>query len=77
VNDLRAAYEAGISWGDAKQQLFEKLNSVLAEPREKYEDFLANPFKIKEVLEESALRIRPKAKALLNEIKEALGLHPF
>lgn len=77
IKDLRADYLKGIGWGEAKQRLFEKLNDHLKEPREKYEELMAHPEKIKEVLEESATRIRPQAQALLKEIKEALGLTPF
>lgn len=74
ISDLRQDYLKGIAWGDAKQRLFEVINRELKEPRQKYEDLMAHPEKIKEVLAQGASKVRPKAQALLNTIKEALGV---
>jgi tryptophanyl-tRNA synthetase len=40
---MRQAYADGISWGDAKQKLFERIDREIAPMRERYEDLMAHP----------------------------------
>src|SRR5438067_121239 len=43
TGSLRKAYAGGISWGDAKQLLFERIDHEIAPMREHYNALLANP----------------------------------
>ena len=55
-------------------ELLSVLDKTLAEPREIYQDLMNNPKKIDDILAEGAARVRPKATALISELKQAIGL---
>lgn len=74
VADIAERYAAGIAWGEMKQVLFEKINEELAPMREKYEKLMARPEYIEAVLHAGAERIRPISKALLAEVRQAVGV---
>ena len=71
---LRQAYADGIAWGDAKQQLFELVDSVLAEPRERYDELMANPEKIDAVLAQGAEKAREHSRPYLQQLRHAVGV---
>jgi tryptophanyl-tRNA synthetase len=68
------AFAGGIGWGDAKQQLFERIDAEVAPMREKYEALIAKPVEIEAVLREGALKARRLATPLLAELRHAVGL---
>ena len=72
--DMRQAFVDGIAWGEAKQQLFELMNAELAEPRQRYEELLANPGSIEVVLREGAEKARAQSAPLLAKVREAIGI---
>lgn len=74
---MRCDFLAGISWGEAKKQLFELVNSELAEPRERYMELMASPARVEEILQAGAERLRPKSKALLERVRDAVGLRRY
>ena len=75
VEDLRARYLApGMGYGHAKQELFEVLDGVLAEPRERYLDWMAHPERLDEVLAAGADRARIAADEVLRRVRERVGL---
>lgn len=69
-----AAYAEGIGWGDAKQQLFELIDSELSAPRERYEHLIANPDEIDAVLADGAKRARALSAPYLDELRQAVGI---
>ena len=71
---LRQAYVDGIAWGEAKQQLFELVDAVLAEPRERYEELMANPARIDVVLEQGAEKAREHSRPYLQQLRHAVGV---
>ena len=72
---MRAAYEGGIAWGDAKQQLFERIDAEVAPLRARYEALMAEPARIEAVLREGAQRLRERhATPMLRALREAVGL---
>lgn len=77
VDDVRQQYAAGISWGEMKQHLFEHLNALLIEPREKYLELVAEPEKIAQVLEAGAEKARQRSAVFLKELYEAVGIRKF
>lgn len=71
---MRAAYEKGIGWGDAKAQLFEKLDAILTEPRERYKDLMSRKTDIDEILLAGATRARKDCRELLDQLRDAMGI---
>jgi tryptophanyl-tRNA synthetase len=74
IATMKADFEAGIGWGDAKQRLFELLDATLEEPRERYNELLNQPEKVEAVLLEGAAKARVHSRALMAEIRKAVGL---
>jgi tryptophanyl-tRNA synthetase len=72
--EMRQAYLDGISWGEAKQQTFELINSELLQGRERYEALVAEPTRIEETLLEGAAKARAWATPFLARIREAVGI---
>jgi len=71
---MRKAFSDGIGWGDAKQKLFERIDSELAPMRERYEALIAEPGSIEETLEAGAQRARELSQPLLARLRDAVGL---
>jgi len=71
---LAEEYRAGISWGGAKQLLYEELEAHLAEPRERFEALMADRARIDELLQAGAHRARAVAGPVLQRVREALGV---
>ena len=62
----------GMGYGDAKKILFEQINSVLAKPRTEYEQLMAAPHKIDEILAHGAERARAIAQETIVRVKHAM-----
>lgn len=74
---MRRHYAEGISWGDAKQMLFERINAELSTPREIYHSLMAEPAKIEAVLQAGAEKARRESRAFLAQIRHAVGIRPL
>jgi tryptophanyl-tRNA synthetase len=59
---------------DTKRLLADRIIAHYAPARERYVDLLANRGEIDGILEEGANRLRPKAKATMDEVREKMGL---
>lgn len=70
-------YRAGIGWGEAKQLLFEYLDGLLAEPRERYAELMAHPERIEGILRAGAEKARAEAGPYLAELRRAVGFRPL
>jgi tryptophanyl-tRNA synthetase len=64
----------GIGWGEAKQQLFERIETEVAPMRERYEALIAKPDEIEAILREGAARARAIATPKIAAIRAAIGL---
>ena len=64
--------DGGMGYGEAKTILFEKIDSVLSEPRAKYEHLMANTKEIDEILFEGAERARKVASKTLAKVKKKM-----
>ncbi len=71
---MRAAFAGGISWGEVKQALFERIDSAVSPMRERYEEFLADSVGLERLLLEGAVKARAIATPFLGELREAVGL---
>ncbi|MFB6375615.1 MAG: tryptophan--tRNA ligase [Bradymonadaceae bacterium] len=74
ADDLASRLREGIGWGDAKLELFELLDDVLAEPRERYNELMADRAQIDAILEEGAERAREIARPKLETVRESIGI---
>lgn len=74
VENLRNWYLRGIGWGEAKMELLNVLNRTLETPRQKYQELMNDKKQIDLILEEGASRARPKAQALLKDLKAMIGV---
>ena len=75
IEEMRDKFKNGISWGEAKKELFELINNELAEPREKYNQLISDPEKIELLLIEGARKAREKSLPFIKEIREAVGIN--
>jgi tryptophanyl-tRNA synthetase len=64
----------GLGWGDAKQVLYERIETDVAPMRERYEAFMADPAAIEEILQQGASKARAIATPKLAALRDALGL---
>ncbi|MFO3706334.1 tryptophan--tRNA ligase [Xanthomonas codiaei] len=69
------AFAEGIGWGDAKQQLFERIDREIAPLRTRYEALMAEPARIEAILRAGGARLRARyATPLLAQLRDAVGL---
>ena len=71
---MQAAYKNGIGWGDAKQMLFERIDSEIAPMREKYESLMSSPAQIESILLKGADKARQIATPFMQSLRQAVGL---
>jgi len=74
VAEFKDDYANGIGWGDAKQKVFELLDSQLAEPREKYNELIAAPQFVEDVLQAGAEKAKVQSAELMRQVRDAVGL---
>ena len=74
---MRQAFADGIAWGEAKKQLFDRVNDELAPAREIYDRLMANPEEVESILKRGAERLRPQSTALLEKVRHAVGLRAY
>ena len=74
ILSLQTAYDEGISWGDAKEKLFHKVNSQLEPIRDKYDQFHQDKNYINDVLNDGAKKARSHAVKKISQIKEVIGI---
>ncbi len=71
---MRQAYADGIGWGDAKDQVFERIDRDIAPMREHYKALIAAPEKIEAILQAGAAKARAIATPFMRELRTAVGL---
>jgi tryptophanyl-tRNA synthetase len=75
--EMRAAFGAGIAWGEAKKRLFELVDAELAPARARYQALLDDPAHIEAVLRDGAAKARALAAPRLAELRRAVGIRPL
>ncbi len=71
---FRASLLEGMAWGDAKQALYERVETDVAPMRERYESLMADPDGIEVILQQGALKARAIATPKIAALRDALGL---
>ena len=75
VDELYDDYKKGISWGDAKNKLFEVVNNEITPIRESYEKLQEDKDFINDLLSDGSNKVRPIAKELLDSIRSSVGIN--
>lgn len=75
--EFRSELLQGLGWGEAKQRLFQLLDSELGEARERYHQFIERPADLEDILQAGAQKARRIATPFLGQLREAVGLRSF
>jgi tryptophanyl-tRNA synthetase len=74
----RAAFHAdlrgGLGWGDAKQRVVQLIEAHVGPMRERYQQLMARPEQIEDILQAGAAKARATATPFLSELRDAVGL---
>ncbi len=74
ISQMKSNYEAGgYGYGHAKQALFELIIEKFAEPRQRYNHYMANLNEIDEALKIGAQKAKIVADDVLNRVREKVG----
>lgn len=74
TQQMRANYLAGnYGYGHAKQALYELLLETFAQPREKFQYYMANLDILENILQEGAIKARKVADDVLKRVREKIG----
>ena len=75
TDEIAASYRAGgYGYGHAKGRLTELINETFAEPRERYEQLLADPDYVRDVLRDGGRKAREVAEATMQRVRAAAGI---
>lgn len=74
VDALKSKFESGISWADAKKELFEVANRVLTPMREKYNYYYNNYNLVEDILNDGAAKARLIAKENISRARTNIGI---
>ena len=64
----------GLAWGEAKKLLAAKIGAELDGKTEVYNDLIAHPARIEEILQAGAAKARKQAREFLAKVKDAVGI---
>lgn len=71
---MKERFREGISWGEAKAELFQSIDGTMAGPREKYVELMESPEKMDAILARGARKARETTSPFLVEIKKKVGI---
>ncbi len=71
------AFADGIAWGDAKQQLFERIEREIGPMRARYEHLVTHPEEVEAALQAGARKARAIAAPFMRTLRHAVGLRPL
>ncbi len=74
TEQMRQQFEEGIGWGQAKKALFELIDAEVGEAREKYNELMATPKQLEEVLQFGAEKARKVSIPFCERLRESVGL---
>jgi len=74
-DEIAAKYRAGgYGYGQAKARLTELINETFAEARRRYDELMADPDYVADVLRDGGRRARDVAEATMQRVREAAGI---
>lgn len=75
VEELHEEYKKGISWGDAKNKLFDCINLEMIPIREKYNDLSNDNDFINDLLSDGSIKVRVIAQEMISSIRSSIGIN--
>ena len=75
AEQMAAKYAKGISWADAKAELYNLAESVLAPMREKYNYYIEHYSEVEKILADGAKKARKIAKETISRARANIGLN--
>lgn len=72
IDNLAESYKKGISWGEAKEELFQLTNKALSRKREVYTEYINNTKQLDKILSEGKDKARILAKTTLARVKKVI-----
>ena len=69
--------ESPVAWGEAKKMLAAKIGAELDGYTESYHELTAHPQRIEDILQAGAQRARKRARELLDQVRDAVGIRPL
>lgn len=73
LDDFAEKFAKGISWADAKKELFELMNNYLSPMREKYNYYMQNYAEVEKILKEGSIKARKVAQETITRARKAVG----
>lgn len=77
IDHLRKLYQEGISWGEAKNILFEELNTFLEPFRDEYKRIIKDRALVEKILIEGSEKALSISGPIIKEVRQALGIKGF
>jgi tryptophanyl-tRNA synthetase len=74
---MRTELAAGLGWGEAKTQLVNLIESQVAPMRAHYNELMAHPERVEDILQTGASQARALAAPHLAQLRHAVGLRPM
>lgn len=71
---MRERFNKGISWAEAKAELFEIMNKFLSPMRERYQYFMSHFEEVEKILHDGEERARAVARETLERVRAAIGV---
>lgn len=72
--EFEQALRDGMSWDQAKQELVARIETVIGPMRERYEELMAHPERIEDILQDGAVKARKYSVPLMKTVRDAVGL---
>lgn len=77
IEKLSKEYENGISWGNAKEVLFEKLDSSLRNYKSEYDKIVKDRAYVEQVLLEGSIKALEASAPIIKKIRKLIGVKGF
>ena len=74
---MEARYKEGVSWGDAKEMLFELLEEKINPLREQYDQLIKEPKEIEKILTTGAKKALHISTPIIKKVRQAVGIRGF
>lgn len=74
VAKMEERFAGGISWAEAKSELFEAMNNYIKPMRDKYNYYMSHYNEVEKIFEASEEKVRAVAKETLERVRKAIGV---
>ena len=71
---MEKRFAEGISWADAKSELFNVINNYIKPMRDKYNYYMEHYDEVEKILETNEEKVRKVARETLVRVRKAIGI---